>query len=35
MHDNNYYINKSMLYGIRLAVVSTAVTVSTILLQLF
>ena len=33
IHDNNYYINKSMLYGIRFAIVSTVVLVSAILLR--
>ena len=33
IHDNNYYINKSMLYGIRFAIVSTIVIISAILLK--
>ena len=33
IHDNNYYINKSMLYGIRFTIVSTVVLVSAILLR--
>jgi 1-acyl-sn-glycerol-3-phosphate acyltransferase len=35
MHDNNYYINKSMLYGIRFAIVSTIVLIPAILVKLF
>ena len=34
-HDDNYYINKTMLYSIRLAIVSTAVIISAILLEFF
>jgi 1-acyl-sn-glycerol-3-phosphate acyltransferase len=33
-HDDNYYINKSMLYGIRFAIVSTVVLIPAILLKL-
>jgi 1-acyl-sn-glycerol-3-phosphate acyltransferase len=33
MHDNNYYINKPMLYGIRFAIVSAVVLISAILLR--
>ena len=33
IHDNNYYLNKSMLYGIRFAIISTVVLVSAILLR--
>jgi len=33
IHDNNYYINKTMLYGIRLAIVSTVVLVFAILIK--
>lgn len=33
IHDNNYYINKSMLYGIRFTIVSAIVLVSAILLR--
>ena len=33
IHDNNYYLNKSMLYGIHFAIVSTFVLVSAILLR--
>jgi 1-acyl-sn-glycerol-3-phosphate acyltransferase len=32
MHDNNYYINKSLLYGIRFAIVSAVVLIPAILL---
>lgn len=34
MHDNNYYLNKTLLYGIRFAIVSTVVLVSAILVKL-
>ena len=34
IHDNNYYLNKTLLYGIRFAVVSTIVLVSAILVKL-
>jgi 1-acyl-sn-glycerol-3-phosphate acyltransferase len=34
-HDDNYYINKSMLYGIRFAIVSTVVLIPAILVKLF
>lgn len=33
MHDNNYYINKPMLYGIRFAIVSAVVLITAILLR--
>ena len=33
MHDNNYYINKSLLYGIRFAIVSAVVLIPAILLR--
>lgn len=33
MYDNNYYINKTMLYSIRLAIVSTVVLVFAILIK--
>lgn len=33
-HDNNYYINKSMLYGIRFAIVSIVVLIPAILVKL-
>ena len=33
IHDNNYYLNKSMLYGISFAIISTVVLVSAILLR--
>lgn len=33
MHDNNYYINKSLLYGIRFAIVSIVVLIPAILLR--
>jgi 1-acyl-sn-glycerol-3-phosphate acyltransferase len=33
-HDDNYYINKSMLYGIRFAIVSTVVLIPVILVKL-
>ena len=32
-HDDNYYINKSMLYGIRFAIISMIVIIPTILLR--
>ena len=32
IHDNNYYINKPLLYGIRIGIISTVVLISTILL---
>ena len=35
IHDNNYYINKSMLHGIRFAIVSAVVLIPAILLKLF
>jgi 1-acyl-sn-glycerol-3-phosphate acyltransferase len=35
IHDNNYYINKSILYGIRFAIISTFVLIPAILLKLF
>ena len=34
-HDDNYYINKSMLYGIRFAIVSTIILIPAILVKLF
>ena len=34
-HDNTYYINKSMLHGIRFAIVSAVVLIPAILLKLF
>ena len=34
-HDDNYYLNKTMLYGIRFAIVSTVVLIPSILLKLF
>jgi 1-acyl-sn-glycerol-3-phosphate acyltransferase len=35
IHDNTYYINKSMLHGIRFAIVSAVVLIPAILLKLF
>jgi len=33
MHDNNYYLNKTLLYGIRFTIISTVVLISAILLK--
>ena len=35
IHDNNYDINKPMLYGIRIGIISTIILISAILVKLF
>lgn len=34
IHDNNYYINKTLLYGIRFAIISTVILIPAILVKL-
>lgn len=34
-HDNNYYLNKTLLYGIRFTIISTFVLVSSIIIKMY